>query len=49
MKRDIIDLENHKITFVNIGTHYTNKGPNLLLIWQDGTQKEFDPQGHLVK
>ena len=35
--------------FVNIGTHYTDAGPNLLLIWSDGSQKEFNPQGKLVQ
>lgn len=35
--------------FVNIGTHYADEGPNLLLIWPDGTQKKFDLQGNLVK
>lgn len=34
--------------FINIGTHYTDEGPNFLLVWSDGTQKELDPKGHLV-
>ena len=35
--------------FVNIGTLYTGKDPQYIIIWPDGTQKKFDPQGNLVE